>query len=392
MATLCKNCAGTLIYDPKKQALTCKNCGASFAPEDVEDADKELFQETEKIREAKLYICNHCGSEVELNDSESSAFCLYCGNPAIVFSRVIKTRCPDKIIPFKITKQKAMDDLIPYLRTTKILDDDQRYLWLEKIRGIYLPYWIVNGTLHETVQMVTENYSGMQVEDRTYTTIRGKLEAMDLPIYGSNKLSYLQLENIAKWDLSEAVPFDEDYLAGFYSDVSDISFDKLMRYTEDRTRELFLRKLKMDVKGTGAPICYESNRFQFNRVPEYMLVPIWFLTVNNRDGKRTTFMMNGQTGECFGAFPAKIRKAITDSLKKAFRTALCSIPVIIFFTRYLYLLFNRHLSGILLVCGLCITAMLAVSARYISKALENDRLNEITSSEITDFSVKRKEA
>ena len=69
MATLCKNCAGTLIYDPKKQALTCKSCGAAFAPEDVEDADKELFQKTEKIREAKL-----CTSQAKVDSQTRNIY------------------------------------------------------------------------------------------------------------------------------------------------------------------------------------------------------------------------------------------------------------------------------------------------------------------------------
>lgn len=86
MALLCKDCAGSLFFDPQTQKLICKICGHSFAPEEIENPDRELLEESGKLRDAHIYICNHCGSEIALNDSESSSFCLFCGNPAIVLT------------------------------------------------------------------------------------------------------------------------------------------------------------------------------------------------------------------------------------------------------------------------------------------------------------------
>lgn len=51
-------------------------------------------------------LCSNCAGKLIFN--QASTFCVYCGNPAIVFSRVSKEYRPDGIIPFKITKQEAL--------------------------------------------------------------------------------------------------------------------------------------------------------------------------------------------------------------------------------------------------------------------------------------------
>ena len=40
MVTQCKNCAGQLVFDPKKQMLVCDHCGSEFKPEDFDDSEK----------------------------------------------------------------------------------------------------------------------------------------------------------------------------------------------------------------------------------------------------------------------------------------------------------------------------------------------------------------
>ena len=100
MAVLCSNCAGRLIFNPASQKLECANCGAGYRPEDVSDINADVHS---KYYDTRVYTCGHCGAEVITSDTESSTFCVYCGNPAIVFSRVSKEYRPDGIIPFKIT-------------------------------------------------------------------------------------------------------------------------------------------------------------------------------------------------------------------------------------------------------------------------------------------------
>ena len=54
MALLCKNCAGTLTFDPSKQMLVCNMCHCAFRAEEVENSDKEILEDKEGRREAKI--------------------------------------------------------------------------------------------------------------------------------------------------------------------------------------------------------------------------------------------------------------------------------------------------------------------------------------------------
>ena len=105
MAVVCSNCSGRLIFNPASQKLECAACGSMFDPEDVRDIYADVHS---KYYDTRVYTCSHCGAEVITGDSEVSTFCEYCGNPAIVFSRISKEYRPDGIIPFKVTKEDAI--------------------------------------------------------------------------------------------------------------------------------------------------------------------------------------------------------------------------------------------------------------------------------------------
>ena len=321
MAKLCKNCAGTLIFDPDTQKLVCQICGSSFHAEEVEDADKELLEDAGKLREANVFVCNHCGSEIELNDSESSSFCPYCGNPAIVFDRIAKTKRPDLIIPFKITREHAQETLEKQLRKSRRLSKKQKDFDIGKISGIYVPYWLVSGKLYDSYEIKTDIGS----DDSThmvYTSISGTMDVTSMPIYGSDKLPDVSLRQIDIWDMNEAVPFDEEYLSGFYSDVTDITYSDIQGKAADRSDELFKAKTRTRASGTPYGFTAGAPVFEVNDTPKYMLVPIWFVTLDNKDGSRSTFMMNGQTGQSVGTFPVDYKSFFMDLLFKTITTAV----------------------------------------------------------------------
>jgi len=82
MAVLCTNCSGKLIFNPASQKLECAACGSSFTPEDVRDFNADMHS---RFYDTRVYSCVHCGAEIITSDTEVSTFCVYCGNPAIVF-------------------------------------------------------------------------------------------------------------------------------------------------------------------------------------------------------------------------------------------------------------------------------------------------------------------
>lgn len=337
MALLCKNCAGTLTFDPKEQMLVCSTCNSAFKPEEIEDSDKELLQESGKLRDARMYICNHCGAEVELNESEASSFCLFCGNPAIVFKGIEKTKCPDLIIPFKIPKEEAQSKLEQLLKKSFRLNRKQKQFEIDKIRGIYIPYWKVSAKLYDSYEVQTDIGSNDHTH-YVYTSISGTMDLDPLPVYGSNMLPEVTLGQMDFWDFDEAVPFDEEYLAGFYSDTADTSYTDIKDKVARRGDAIFKDKTVSHAKGSKRHYTTAAPVIEMTKTPEYVLVPIWFITLDNHDGSRSTFMVNGQTGQSVGTFPVKIGSLISGTLKKTLLGTLITLIVAaiasIFFGEY----------------------------------------------------------
>lgn len=127
MITKCKFCGGALKYDADIRRMVCEYCSSMFDVEDTEE-EKEyekmqamsagknpdgaigraVFTPEKGTMDMSLYHCSSCSGELYLNQTEVASYCPYCGQPTIVFERIAKTRKPDYIIPFKITKEYAV--------------------------------------------------------------------------------------------------------------------------------------------------------------------------------------------------------------------------------------------------------------------------------------------
>lgn len=394
MALLCKNCAGTLTFDPSKQMLVCNMCHSAFRAEEVENSDKEILEDSKECREARIYVCNHCGAEVELNESESSSFCLFCGSPAIVFSRIAKAKKPDLIIPFKITREEALDSLEKYLRKSHRLTKKQKAFNIEKIRGIYVPYWKVSGILYDSYEVRTDIGSNDN-KHYVYTSISGRMDFDDLPVYGSNMLPEISLGQIDTWNFKDAVPFDEDYLAGFYSDVADEDFSILKEKAANRSDVIFKEKTHREAKGSFSGYTAQAPVIDITRTPDYVLVPIWFITLDNNDGTRSTFMMNGQTGQSAGTFPVRFK----DFFKGVFKKTAMVAGIVAALALILGFFFPEQLGTVLMdigfhSLGIAWTAnpiLLFLGAGFLLIANHSRKLNK-DEHKATEYSSKRREA
>ena len=392
MALLCKNCAGTLVFDPERQKLICKVCDSSFFPEEMEDTDKDLLEEAGKLRDAKIYVCNNCGAEVELADSEAASVCLYCGSPAVAFSRIAKARRPERIIPFKITKEQAKEKLLPLANKAKSNSKYWKEFDVDKIHGIYIPYWIVTGTHYDAVERSVDRYDeDMQMTKKLYLTSKGRIKADGLYVYGSNMLSIAHLRNIDSWDLSGAVPFDEGYMAGYYSDATDIDYYGLKRNTEELCHDIFLES----TDNTDAVITGRISRFEFTKTPEYILVPVWFMTLTNQDGSKSTFLMNGQTGQSYGSFPTEYYKGCSYILIKYDIIAVLSFILALFLVNKLYSIYGNAIASIINPLNGAVFVLYVIlfifGVRYSSLATKNYELTKKGSEGSNEYNTKRKE-
>ena len=63
--------------------------------------------ENKTEEEAVIYNCPSCGAQVVTTASTAATTCFYCQNPVVLGGRLSGEFKPDRVIPFKLSKQKA---------------------------------------------------------------------------------------------------------------------------------------------------------------------------------------------------------------------------------------------------------------------------------------------
>lgn len=324
MATLCKNCGHALVFDPSIQKVRCNQCGSTFFAEEVESESKKYVQDKKALSMAEvygentaqaakeyldcyIYTCSECGGEVMINGTEVSTKCVYCGNPTVVFSRISKQECPEFILPFQITKEQAIAAINEAVGHGIFVPDEVKHFTPESVHGIYIPYWIIDADRSEAA-IVRKKTSNGKNTTITYHGRAGKMRVKNLPMDACQMLSDESSARLEPYDLSKLVYFDEDYLLGFYSNTSDVTYGDLTRAVEKRTADMFHEEIINSVSGGGTKTILRSyGRTAINPDIKYALLPAWFVTFEY-EGQHNTILVNGQTGKVVCALP--IRKAL----------------------------------------------------------------------------------
>lgn len=303
MAVICRSCAGRLVFNPASQALECVKCGNSYRPEDIEDENAELHS---KYYDTRVYICPQCGAEVITSDTEVSTFCVYCGNPAVVFDRVAKQYRPDGIVPFKITREEAAGVIRKRFMKNPIIPKEVKVRCVpENLRGIYVPYWVVNAEFREADFLKGEVKRGKSSVTYYYTRA-GEVRLRNLPIDGSEILSDDVSCRLEPFYLEDARTFDEDYLNGFYSNTSDITYSDLRAAASEHCHRMYAEEVVKSVKANNVKIVDSLYWADIQDDPVYMMMPVWFFTFRHEE-KPYTILVNGQTGRVVGTMPWKTK-------------------------------------------------------------------------------------
>ena len=314
MATLCRNCGHALVFDPQTQMLCCEACGGSFRPDEVQSESKEYRQDLkaksaqevynskeEQLMDCYVYTCSECGGEIIINGTEASTTCIYCGNPNVVFSRIAKQKCPEFVLPFSITKERAVELVKEKLGKGIFVPREIKNFSPDLVRGIYIPYWVVNADFANAVVISGQVKSGKNSVTR-YFGRAGRMNLKNLPIDASQALSDESSSRLEPFDLTRLKPFDDDYLAGFYSNISDVTYGDLRHATLLRATEFFNNEAISSVKASAKKVISSSPSLKLDNDMVYAMLPAWFITFKYK-GKHNTILVNGDTGKVVCGLP-----------------------------------------------------------------------------------------
>lgn len=316
MITQCKNCAGQLVFDPKKQKLVCDHCGSEFKPEEFDVSEKiPLWEQkaesmndiygtdSKEFMDCYVYTCHTCGGEVIINGTEASTKCIYCGSSTVVFNRISKQKRPKYIIPFNLSKEDAVESIRQRFKKGMFIPRDVKHFQVDNVRGIYIPYWVVDCD-HKASVVVSGIVRSGKHSRTVYYGRAGHLNLSKLPLDASKMLSDESSSRLEPFNLEGMKSFDEDYLLGFYSNVSDVTYGDLRRAACKRANEYFNQLVLDSIKGASGKKVIASNtltKIDYNNL-RYAMFPAWFVTYYHK-GKHNTILVNGQTGKVVCGVP-----------------------------------------------------------------------------------------
>ncbi|MFI3284828.1 MAG: hypothetical protein R3Y57_07075 [Erysipelotrichaceae bacterium] len=326
VALQCQSCGGELKFNAAKGKFICEFCGSAYTKEELEAAEKqateaEVEKENTPLDEesgAVLYSCPNCGGEVISDETTAATECYYCHSPVILSGRVSGKYLPNRLIPFKYDKKAAIEKFREWTSKKYFLP---KYFFnednIEKLSGVYFPYWIVDVDTHVKYHAEGDRVSSWTSGNYIYTKHslynverEGDVHLEDIIKSALSKESKELIENVQPFDEQALEPFSMSYLSGFLAERRDIEQKELENEVHKDIYDYSKKVVEDSVTG------YTSRAEKhFSSKPdkidwEYGLLPVWTLTYMH-NGKVYYYAMNGQSGKICGKLPVDEKKLLS---------------------------------------------------------------------------------
>lgn len=330
----CPACTGPLHYDGASGKLVCDYCGSAYDVKDIEAryAKKQAAADTAAEGDAKKaarlprqdspvwseaeaeglnsYSCPTCGAELVCDETTAATTCPYCGNPTVLGGQLSGKLKPEYIIPFRMDKKTAIENLKKYYKGKAFLPKafkDGNHI--EEIQGVYVPFWLYDGRMEARGAYKAEISESHREGDYIVTTTRhfdvarvGDADFVRVPVDGSSKMPDAHMDAIEPFDYSDLKPFSTAYLPGFLADRYDEDDKKCAARVLTRMKNSTAAALHDTLGGYTGVQTLSEQLDPRTLEPHYALLPVWMLHTRWKE-QDFLFAMNGQTGKLIGDLP-----------------------------------------------------------------------------------------
>ncbi|MDD5953504.1 MAG: hypothetical protein PUC32_07660 [Oscillospiraceae bacterium] len=323
----CPCCGGAITFDSTVQKMKCPYCDSEFdvnAFRDFQDVSgkaegSQMNWESTAGQEwadgeaetMRVYVCKSCGGEIIGDETTAATSCPFCGNPVVMTGQVSGDLKPDYVIPFKLDKQAAKQELKKHLKGKIFLPKAfKTEHHIDEIKGVYVPFWLFDADADADIQYKATRIRTWRSGDYDYTETSfyacyrsGTVGFQLVPVDGSTKMADDLMESIEPFDFSDAVDFETAYLSGYFADRYDVSAEESVERANTRIRKSTEEAFRATVNGGYATVVPERSNIELrNSKAKYALDPVWLLNTT-WNGQKYTFAMNGQTGKFVGDLP-----------------------------------------------------------------------------------------
>ena len=333
----CGQCGAVLNYAIGTRSLECDYCGHSNAIEQSLERLVELdfhdtlikLQQSAKVvvQEEQSISCPNCAAHFDLAAHIHAGECPFCGTDVVTETSSAKIIKPKGLLPFEITAEQARASYKQWLNKRWFAPSELKKYARDDatLNGVYIPYWTYDSdtvTAYEgqrgEVYYVSQRYSttvnGRRVtrtrqvpKVRWYRASGRTSRHFDDVLVGATKTLPRKITDwLAPWDLQNLVPYREDYLAGFSSEVYQVDLDDGFSIAQATMDNVIRGDVKHAIGGDQQRI-HQLNTRHSDTTFKHVLLPLWTAGFQFR-GKTYRFVVNGRTGKVRGERPYSIIK------------------------------------------------------------------------------------
>lgn len=303
----CRNCGGNMVYHPEKETLWCPHC-ESVDSEEVMDGG--FMEDT-----ASMEVCANCGAPLEVGEYTSALKCSHCGTYVILNQRVEGKCRPELILPFKITKQQAVQAMEKefkkrFFTPAPFLSQST----MEFLEGSYVPFWLydydakIDYVGNATRVHVYRRGDTEYTETSHYHVVRDMDIAFEkVPADASIRMADDVMDLMEPYEYQALQNFEEKYMSGFFGETANYPAEELQERAEKRVKEDAEQFLRDSVSGYTTCLPIQKTVDIKRKKAHFALLPVWIYKYHHR-GKEYIYHVNGQTGKVIGTTPIDKKK------------------------------------------------------------------------------------
>ncbi len=258
----------------------------------------------------RAYNCSSCGAQLMVDQVTAVTSCPYCGNNTVLPGQLSDVLKPDYVIPFKMSKDDAVQALQEYYKGKRFLPDsftNQNHI--EEMQGVYVPFWLYTGQADGDITFSGEQVTTWSDSQNSYTQTdvyelrrAGTLNFTKVPVDGSTRMPDTHMDAIEPFDYGELTDFSVAYLPGYITDRYDQDVLECDPRARGRVENTCTSSLQNTTGGfSSVSVNAAEISIDWSQV-SYALLPVWMLHTRWNDTDYL-FAMNGQTGKLIGDLP-----------------------------------------------------------------------------------------
>ena len=325
----CTNCGANVVFAPGQLALKCPYCQAenviAAAGEAIEELDFRTAMRELASREQSVNVltvkCDACGAESTLQPNVTADRCAFCGSAIVARPATHQSLKPGSLLPFHVTDRRAMELFRQWIDARWFAPGDLRkYAEAGGLRGVYIPYWTYDcdtqtrytgerGDDYWDTETYTTTENGRtvtktrQVRKTRWWPASGTVDNTfdDVLVLASHSLPRKYTESLEPWDLTNLVPYGDEYLAGFVAESYQVGLEEGFEDAKQQMDEPIRARIRRDIGGDHQRIHSMNTRYDHITF-KHLLLPLWISAYRYRE-KTFRFLVNARTGEVCGERP-----------------------------------------------------------------------------------------